>query len=213
MSFKVPALELDRVIQNVLHYADPASIGVREIFFVVSTKGIQCFSCDDYVTVSDSLSSDLDVVPFEFSLSIEDTEALGAWIKKDKKVVHKYDIIIQQKMTGVLFECDETSTDDESDNMFFSILQPSYEAWDLVMRLLNEELETIEGSGFALRPERLVKLARLKADREAPIDMRFTSLNGVFFVQFKKGSTITGAIMPVKRSKVKEEFLWPTTDQ
>lgn len=212
MTLKVPALELDRVIQNVLHYTDNQAIRLQEVFFVISNKGLQAFSCDDYVTVTDSLSVDSDL-SFEFSLSIEDVDKLGAWIKKDKKVVHKYPIEIRQKFTGVLFECDETSTDDESDNFFLSFKSPNYEAWGLVMLLLDEEAEQTDYTGFALRSERLVKLARLKADKDAPIDMRFVLINGHLIVQFKKGETLKGAIMPVTRSLVKEEFLWPIIDQ
>lgn len=207
MSFKVPAPELDRVIQNVLLYADPKAMKLNEILFVFSGAQLRVYSCDDYVTVCDSLTTDLGL-DYVFSLKIEDVDKLGDWIKQDKKVVHKYSITLQKKMTGMLFECEDTSTDDESDNIFLSEIIPS-EAWDLVFQLLDEDAERRMIGNFAIRPERLTKLARLKADKEAPIDQRGVDINGYLIIQFRKGSTLRGAIMPVTREKVKEEFLWP----
>lgn len=209
MDYKVTAPDLDRVVQNALLYADKKAIRLNEVFFYTNADGLGVYSCDDYIALGDSLSADLG--NSEFALSIEDTEKLGEWIKKDKKVVHKYDIILRYKMTGIIFECDETSTED-SDNIFFSYRAPLQDTWNMVFQLLSEENEERTVSGFAVRPERLAKLARIKADKEAPIDMRGVDVNGHLIIQFRKGDTAVGAIMPVRRDRVKEEFLWPNIE-
>lgn len=206
MSYKVAAADLDRVVQNVLLFADKKAVRLNEVFFYTNPDGLGVYSCDDYIALGDTLSADL--ANREFALSIEDAEALGDWIKKDKKVVHKYDIILRYKMTGIIFECDETSGEDDSDNIFFTYKTANQKAWDMVFQLLSEENEERLVQGFAIRPERLTKLARIKADKQAPIDVRGVDVNGHLIIQFRKGSTAVGAIMPVKREYVEEEFLW-----
>lgn len=205
---KIPALDLDRVIQNVLLYADPKAVRLQEILFETPGDGnLYVYSCDDYVAVSDYTSIDLPVRKHPFSFSIQDVDALGDWIKKDKKVVHKYDITIRPKMTGVIFECEDTSSDEESDNFFISDRAPS-DLWGTVFEILNLDLEGFYAPDWAIRPERLVKLARLKADKEAPIIIRGVELKQKFLIQFKKGRTIVGAIMPVDQTYVDEDYLW-----
>lgn len=205
---KIPALDLDRVIQNVLLYADPKAVRLQEVLFETPGDGnLYVYSCDDYVAVSDYTSIDLPVRKHPFSFSIQDVDALGDWIKKDKKVVHKYDITIRPKMTGVIFECEDTSSDEESDNFFISDRAPS-DLWGTVFEILNLDLEGFYAPDWAIRPERLVKLARLKADKEAPIIIRGVELKQKFLIQFKKGRTIVGAIMPVDQTYVDEDYLW-----
>lgn len=204
---KIPAPELDRVIQNVLLFADEKAMRLNEIFFVASEDlGFVSFSCDDYVAVTDSCPADFHLK--EFALTISDVDKLGEWIKKDKKVVHKFDIDIRPKMTGIIFECIDTSTDEESDNLFFSYVIPNYSSWDTVFDILNEENPGMSIPSFAIRPERLSKLWRLKADKEAPIHLRGVELKDKLLIQFKKGKTLRGAIMPVDLDYVAEEYRW-----
>lgn len=204
---KIPAPDLDRIIQNVLLYADPKSMHLNEVLFESAGGKLYAYSCDDYVAVSDYVDFNYPIRKHPFSFSIEDLDRVGDWIKKDKKVVHKYDIIIRPKMTGVIFECDDTSTDEESDNIFIPDIVPSGN-WNTVFEVLNLDLEGFYAPDWAIRPERLVKLARLKADKEAPIVIRGVELKQKFLVQFKKGRTIVGAIMPVDQTYVDEDYLW-----
>lgn len=185
---------------------------LNEILFETQNNQLYGYSCDDYVAVSDWIDLDGVVRSHPFAFTIEDVEDLAEWLKLDKKVVHKYNIIIRPKMTGVIFECDDTSTDDESDNIFLSDIVPS-DNWNVVFDILNLDLSLMSIPEFAVRPERLSKLWRLKADKEAPIDIRGVELKDQLLIQFKKGSSLVGAIMPVLRSKVNEEYLWQTTDQ
>jgi len=112
-------------------------------------------------------------------------------------------------MTGVIFECEDTSSDDESDNIFLSDIVPS-ENWSVVHKILDLELDGFYIQDWAIRPERLSKLWRLKADKEAPISIRGVTLSDRLLIQFKKGRTLVGAIMPVDQSYVDEDFLWQT---
>ena len=205
---KIPAPDLDRIVQNALLYADPKAMRVREVLFDTPGNGnLYVYSFDDYVVVRDYAPYDLLLKKDPFSFSIEDVETLGTWIKMDKKVVHKYEITIIPKMTGLVFECDDTSSDEESDSIFVSYFDPS-EVWDTIFETLDLDLDGFYAPDWAIRPERLVKLARLKADKEAPIVIRGVELKQKFLVQFKKGKSIVGAIMPVDQTYVDEDFLW-----
>jgi hypothetical protein len=204
----VSAPDLDRVIQNALLYVNEKSVRVVHVLFLVLDNRLIAYSTDDYIAVTDSCPVVDQAGKIWTTLSIADAKLLGEWIKKDKKVVHKYDIKIQKKFTGILFECEDTSTDDGSDNIFFPLTPEHKETWDLVFELLAEDAFDCPVSFLAIKPERLAKLARLKADKEAPIDLRGVEIRGHPLVQFKKGDTITGCIMPVDRSKVDDRFLW-----
>lgn len=209
---KVPALELDRLLQNLLLFADEKAMALNEILLLVKDDRLFGFACDDYVVISDSIVYPWGIGPAPRAFLIEDIEKVAEWVKRDKKVVHKYDILIQPKMTGVIFECDETSTEDVTDNIFIRDAVPS-ENWKVVHKVLNEDLPLMMIQEFAVRPERLSKLWRLKADKEAPIDLRGVELDNQLLLQFKKGDTLKGSIMPVQRQNVREEFLWSRIDR
>lgn len=208
MAVKIPAPDLDRVVQNCLLYADSKALRLNDVLFEGNGESISVYSCDDYVTLKDTAPLSEGLFLNSFSLSVSDVDALGDWIKKDKKVVHKYEISLRRKMTGIIFECDETSTDEDSDNIFLRYTNDQNEAWEIVKELLSLENARLNSGGFSVRPERLAKLARVKADKDAPISMRFVDVRGLMIIQFKKGESAYGAIMPVKEEYVREEFLW-----
>lgn len=199
---RVTAPDLDRVIQNVLLYVNEKSVRVTHVFFTVLDNELRAYSTDDYIAVTDSLLADSEDRWFE--LTIEDTKKLGEWIKKDKKVVHKSEIEIKFKNTLVNF----SSPDFDGDISISFPKESQNDALNLIFELLAEDAYDSPVSFMAIKPERLVKLARLKADKEAPIDLRGVDIRGHPLIQFKKGDTITGCIMPVDRSKVDDKFLW-----
>lgn len=199
---RVTAPDLDRVIQNVLLYVNEKSVRVTHVFFTVLDNELRAYSTDDYIAVTDSLLADGEDQWFEFT--IEDTKKLGEWIKKDKKVVHKSEIEIKFKNTLVNF----SSPDFDGDISISFPKESQNDALNLIFELLAEDAYDSPVSFMAIKPERLVKLARLKADKEAPIDLRGVDIRGHPLIQFKKGDTITGCIMPVDRSKVDDKFLW-----
>lgn len=210
ISIKIVAGDLDRLLQNALLYSDPDAMRLQEVLFVFDGDSLTVYACDDYVAITDSAPL-IEGRVLEQSFTISDIKKLAEWVKADKKIIHKYEIELRQKFTGMIFECDDTSTEDESDNIFLSDVTVN-DAWDVVFRLLDEEQELAQITGFTIKPERVSKLWRLKADKDAPIDFRGVLINSQLLVQFKKGDTIIGAIMPVKREYVSEEFLWPNTE-
>lgn len=204
---KIPAQELDRIIQNVLLFSDKKALRLNEVLLSFTPDTVHAYSCDDYVAVSDSLTYS-DGFNKEFCLTVSDAELLGEWIKKDRKTVHKYDIIIRPRFTGLIFECEETSSEDGSDKLFFEYGEPNEQAWKLVKILLDTSATEVSYYGFAIRPERLTKMSRFKAHKDAPIDLRGVDINDHLIVQFRRGDTLVGAIMPVRREVIREEFLW-----
>lgn len=201
---KISAKELDRVLQNALEFGNEGEVRLNEILFVFSTDNLSVLSCDDYVAVVDRVDGDF--YENTFSLTIPDAKRLGAWIKTDRKTVKKVDIEVRYKMTGIIFEV-------EDDSFFVSWRGPKMEGWNLVFQLLEEDHPDVMFDGFAIRPERLTKMSKLRADKEAPIDLRAIDINGHLIVQFRLGHTLRGAIRPVDTDYVQEEFLWHHTDQ
>ena len=200
---KVVAGELDRLVQNVLLYTNKKAIRLREVFFVPMVEHLHAYACDDHIAVGDSIEWDDGPKDRQgFALTIDEAERLGEWIKKDKKVIHKTEIKIQFFNTYM-----KLSTDDEVDK--FEYVEAAYEAWDLVFQTLDEEnQEEMPIGHFAVRPDRWAKMARLKADKEAPIVFRGIDINGHLLLQFKKGLSLIGVAMPIDMSYVQEEFLW-----
>lgn len=208
MAIKVPALELDRVIQNILLFSDPKATRLREVLFKPNGDFLEVYSCDDYVTLTDRLELTEGVLKDSFALSVSDVDSLGDWIKKDKKVVHKYDIVLRPKFTGMIFESEELSSEDHNENIFFEYVTPNLDAWEVIYELLSPDNDLLNVDEFYARPERVSKLYRIKSDKEAPLGFRFVDVRGLMIIQFKKGETAHGAIMPVRPDKVREEFLW-----
>ena len=202
---KAKAQDVDRIIQNVLLYVNPKSTRLTEVLLIAREGRLHAYATDDYVAITDSCEV-TEVRPLrkpEFHLTIEDTKKLGEYIKLDKKVVHKSDI--EFKFKNTLFTVSSNDSDTEEN---FTFLTEGSSNWSLVHKLLDHEAQPQMILINAYRPDRLAKLARIKADKEAPIDMRGIEINGKHLVQFKLGETVTGCIMPADRSYVDERFLW-----
>lgn len=199
---RILAPELDRIIQNALLFVNEKSVRVTHVFFTILDNKLRVYSTDDYVAITDSASLEGPSRWFEFT--IEDVKKLGEWIKKDKKVVHKSEIVLKFKHTLVNFSCSDFDED-------ISISIPSEsqaDALNFIFELLDPEAYEVSIPLLAIKPERLTKMARIKADKEAPIDLRGVEVRGHTLVQFRRGDTVTGCIKPVDRSKVDDRFLW-----
>lgn len=201
---KTTAPELDRVIQNILLYVNEKSVRVTHVFFTVLEDTLSAYSTDDYIAITDSLRpEEIDWWGFT-EFPIDDIKKLGEWIKKDKKVIHKSEISIKFKHTLVNF-----SSQDSDEDLSISFAKESQEdALRFIFELLAEDADSIPTYNWAIKPERLAKLARIKADKEAPLDLRGVDIRGHLLVQFKRGDTVIGCINPVDRSKVHDRFLW-----
>jgi hypothetical protein len=199
----VQANNLNTFLENILLYADKKGMHLREVLFVFTSSGIQGFACDDYVALTDILDVDCGKSSREFSLAIEDVEKFLAWVKEDKKTVHKTVLTLKFKHTVL------TAKSDDYDSEFqASYLKPAWEKWDLVLNLLSEEHPEVSEMRFNLNPSRLAKMNQIKADKEAPVAFRWVDVDGTIGLQFKKGQTVKGLFQPVDDEFVKEEFLW-----
>lgn len=204
---KILAPDFDRILQNALLYVNPKSPRLVEVFFVFGSDRIDIFATDDYVVITDSAPLTEGGIPKEIALSIESAKELAEWVKEDKKVVHKSEIEIDLKLTLMHL----SSNDSDRELSISYVKEPAYKGWDFMFELLSQEVELRDFGVMAVRPERLAKLARLKADKEAPVDLRGVNIRGHLGVQFRLGDTITGCIVPVDRSYVDDRFLWGET--
>lgn len=203
MEVLVTAPELNKLLENILQYADKKAIHLREVLFVATVKGIQAFSCDEYVAITDTCPAEGSIPAREFSLPIKEVEDLLEWVKKDKKVVHKSIIKIKFLKTLWKFYCDDYDGDFKAD-----YAEPSWDRWNIVLDLLSEEQEESAAACFNLNPARLARLNALKADKDAPVAFRWISIHDTMVLQFKKGSTLVGAFQPIEDRFIQEEFLW-----
>lgn len=204
---KILAPDFDRILQNALLYVNPKSPRLVEVFFVIGPDRIDIFATDDYVVITDSAPLLEGGPAREVALSIEDVKELAEWVKEDKKVVHKSEIEIDLKHTLMQL----SSQDSERELVERFIKEPAFDGWNFMFELLSEEADPRDFGVMAVRPDRLAKLARLKADKEAPVDLRGVNIRGHLGVQFRLGDTITGCIVPVDRSYVDDRFLWGET--
>jgi hypothetical protein len=199
----VTANELNVLLENILLYTDKKANHLREVLFIFTSQGIQAFACDEYVAITDIVNVDCGVSSREFSLSIEDVEAFLAWVKEDKKTVHKTLLELKFKHTVMTGHSNDYDTTFQA-----SYLKPLWDNWNIVLELLSDEYEELPNTRFNLNPNRLAKLDRLKADKEAPVAFRWVDIRGRMTLQFKKGRTVTGVFQPIDDKYVKEEFLW-----
>lgn len=198
---EVLAPDLDRVIQNALLYTNKKALRLREVLVEVAEGKLSVFACDDYIAVVDVLEIPDQSVNKSFSLGVDVVEELGEWIKKDKKVVHK------SKLKLSFFNTYVKIKDEENEIRKSEYLEPADE-WDLVKELLDLTAPGMMIPDFAVRPDRFAKIARLKADKEAPLMFRGIDINGHLVLQFKKGRSLVGAAMPIRQEYIDEEFLW-----
>lgn len=207
----VLANELNVLLENILLYTDKKANHLREVLFVFTSQGIQAFACDEYVAITDLVDVDCGESSREFALSIEDVESFLAWVKEDKKTVHKTVLELKFKHTVM------TGKSNDYDSTFQASYQkPIWENWNVVLELLSEDHKESSSQRFNLNPNRLAKLDRLKADKEAPVAFRWVDIRDTMALQFKKGRTIAGVFQPIDDKYVKEEFLWTnhaSTDQ
>lgn len=205
---QVTAPDLDRIVQNALLFTNEKSVFLDEVLLSVLENRMSVYSSDDYVGITDSCEVTDGAYDCDMYLSIASAKALGEWIKKDKKVVHKYDIKIQRKFTGVRFECPDAPEGDTQE-IFLNYAPEIPETFDMLYRLLDRYVDGVSTPDyFALRPERVSRLARIKAEKEAPIDFRGIGIGNKTLLQFKLGDTVTGCLSPVDRNKVDDRFLW-----
>lgn len=199
----VPANELNVLLENILLYTDKKANHLREVLFVFTSEGIQAFACDEYVAITDLVNVDCGGSSREFALSIQDVEAFLAWVKEDKKTVHKTELELKFKHTVL------TGKSNDYDSTFQADYQkPIWDNWNVVLTLLDETLPETSEMRFNLNPNRLAKLDRLKADKEAPVAFRWVDVDGKIGLQFKKGHTVKGFFQPVDDEYVRNEFLW-----
>lgn len=199
----VPANDLNVLLENILLYTDKKANHLREVLFVFTSRGIQAFACDEYVAITDILNVDCGESSREFALSIEDVEAFLAWVKEDKKTVHKTELELKFKHTVL------TGKSNDYESTFqANYRKPLWNNWNVVLELLSEDHPETSEMRFNLNPNRLAKLDRLKADKEAPVAFRWIDIRGKIGLQFKKGHTVKGFFQPVDDEYVKDEFLW-----
>lgn len=204
----VPANDLNRLLENVKLYADKKSVHIREVLFSLDQGTLQVFSCDGYVTITDSIPVSGSTDSKMFCLAVEDLEKFLEWVKEDKKTVHK--TVLTLKFKATLFTGESGDFDSEYQVNYARVDQ---DKWDIILRVLALNHPEITVGRFNLNPARLAKMNQIKADKEAPVTFRWVDINGMIGLQFKKGLTAYGLFQSIEDRYVEEEFLWPNLNQ
>ncbi len=199
---EVLANSLNQILENVLHFADSKSVLLKEVLFVTGRNELLIYASDGYACISDAISIP-EVPDLEFSMSVDKTKEFLAWVKEDKKTVHKTPLTLEFKKTLFVVEAN-----DFEKTVHFEYEKPIWDKWNILLGLMDEENEEVAHGSFNVNPKRLARLDQLKADKEAPICFRWVVISDRYVLQFKKGKTIIGAFQPVDDKYIQEEFRW-----
>lgn len=201
MLFEVAGNDLQKMLSNVIKFSVEKSVHLPGVILFSLTDGIlRCYTTDDYVIFSDSVSTD-GKLNLEFVLSLEDAKDAQAFAKLNQK----YPIVIEVMDEEVNFRI---ATDPGN---FYKRL-PVSPKWDVVFFNLFEkdEVELQPVTHFAVSYERLQKFYALGV--KAPIDFESVMTDHAgLILRFMIGPNILGCISPLRRdiiAKNNPEFLW-----
>lgn len=180
---------LIRLLQNTTLFCGPKTQTGGVIHFITTEGGwVVATASDDYVIIQQSAKI--------LKLTTDDQEFF---------LSHKY-------CKELLKELDDVDTDtfvfedgEGTDN-------PNPELWEAVLAVPGERKGN-EGFGFAkpcaVRPERLAKFSRIKAEFDYPLDLLFDNsrvLNHRDVIRWRFGPDVIGVLAPINRSDIELAF-------
>ncbi len=198
--FEVNSKDLANFFDNLLLYTNLKAVRLRHIFFSLSQEILYGYACDDYIALQDKIHLP-DAEDKDFALSVENLSEARAMLTG--KVAGKGTVV---KLS--FFNTYMKMKTDDGEVKKFEFFDPDMDSWNHVFGLLDEKNPTVSMDLYAVRPDRFVKLAQLKAEKEAPVIFRGVEYQGHFILQFRKGSSISGVYVPVREEYIQEEFLW-----
>lgn len=169
------------------------------------------YACDDFILVEDVVQTDQTGLDISRLVAVDQLKKADAWTR----MVTGENVQISFDDDGIILrgEVPEGSPDT------FVIETTPFEAdpWTNLIHMLDQVVQPGKLPDrylrWALNPDRLRNIARMKTPGDNPIDFSQCSLNGFGDVAtwaFKLGPTVTGVITPMDRDKLRERgcSLW-----
>lgn len=162
------ALFLDKTCE---HFPDAMHVSVHDDGYV------EFIVCDDYVSCIDSCSEvSQESVPdeFDFTLTADQAKQFIDFAKSIKNLKTKPGYLeIELNIDGDLVLTDLSNNENKGSLTIELSEDKQYMDWRLVRDVLFPKELDYPSPLFGIRPERLVKLARVKVPFACPIDMKF----------------------------------------
>lgn len=220
--------ELVRILTNVSLWHDPNAVGGLA-YMTFRQNLIEVFSSDGYVGALDSLEyesdtwtyatlalTEMDVDKIVMASREVKTKTIDIYIDPDTCKLHlPYDFSLGEK--GATARSAPKLTLEEGESLVGEAI-PSMPDWCLAIYDETLEPEVKSTSIFAMRPERWLKFSRVKADKDAPIDVAFLdpwNNKAPLMAAVRIGGTFRALVNLVERDKAKtalgdkaKEWMW-----
>lgn len=198
------AEDLARLTSNALLFINDKSAYTGGLVrFRASKRLLSVLATDDYVGFWDVVPS-ANETAIDFALNKTLLQQVDKFARDNKK----YDIDLEfdkryEKLTLKVAEDAITLELPE----FPDSASHNFEVVEAL--IFDPEFADTTADVFAVHPDRLAKLYRMKRTDSAPIDIKFAEAgSGRIILRFKLGKTCRGIINPIRREVVDPEFLW-----
>lgn len=213
ISFELPAGRLSQLLWNMALYTSKVGVTEGAILFLINGPSLIAYACDDYIAISDEAypTSIIGTGVAKLVASLEQTKLVEAWSRKlssEDRVIVKIDL-------------DESLMVFESSDSYqvIDVDSDPGDVWTDIAYIIDDESQQSIGSSanwdtWAINPDRLKNLSRLKLPDDSPIDFKKKTVrvqnHTIAAWKFLMGPTIRGVVMPMDRDVLKEKgcTLW-----
>lgn len=171
---------------NASLYSNTHSEARGRTLWILGARGCRVVATDDYVAIVDHQDADLDPWAQYILMDLKDLKGLERGLREDADGL--FDL--------ALLPGDPLDVEAVSDLALYYADQLTAEAQTLS--------QSFECSTFAVAPDRLRNLARVKPG-DYPIDLKVFS-HETEMLGFKVGPTVTGLIAPLDRDLLREQY-------
>jgi len=173
--------------------------------FRIANGQLSVMASDDYIGIFDVGSIDDASLAIDFVLDKAGLTELEKFARTNKK--YDGELVFDDSYETLTYKVGEESISLKLPE-FDERVAENYDVLELFI-FDSEQFPATEAGYFALHPDRVAKLYRLKQVGDgAPIDMMFCETSGEPLVRFRYGETILGIIAPIRREVVDDSFLW-----
>lgn len=211
-NFQIEATQLNELFWNLALFTPKNGTTDGRALINVIGSGITGLACDDYIVIQDRREVFLrQEVGLMLTVSVADLKTIETWSRKAEGLLTVGYDGGQLTFVGEGSELKDISQTIESRRV-------AGEMWSQIGAFVDDN--TLTGTvdvdryeKWALNPDRLKNIPRLKIPDDHPVDFRMCTISGFEDVatwQFKYGPTIIGCVMPMDREvlKTKGVSMW-----
>lgn len=196
-SFVGKGADIARALDNALLFCDPKAEylpGVVHVEF--SAGGIAFSACDDYATGRDSVGVLTPPNIGHFDITEESADA----IVKAARSARSQSVTLALDELSFVLTVGEVETVADADE--------SSDAWDDILPLIDVDAHESQDlpPTVAFSATRFARFGRVKALKDAPMDVRFMATEGAPLALIKIGPTFRGELQGVRRDEAMEHL-------